>query len=59
MDEITDSLDMKLGKPWEKVRDREAWLTLQSMGLQRVRYNLATEKQRTLNMEHLKILSKY
>ena len=27
MDGITDSVDMKLGKFWEKVRDREAWHT--------------------------------
>ena len=25
MDNITDSLDMNLGKLWEIVRDREAW----------------------------------
>ena len=23
--DITDSMDMNLGKIWEKVRDREAW----------------------------------
>ena len=27
LDGITDSVDMKLGKFWEKVRDRAAWHT--------------------------------
>ena len=37
-------MDMTLSKLWEIVRDREAGM-LQSMGLQRVRYNLATQQQ--------------
>ena len=26
LDDITDAMDMNLGKFWEIVRDREAWL---------------------------------
>ena len=36
LDDITDSMDMSLGKLWELVMDREAGV-LQSMGSQRVR----------------------
>ena len=27
LDDITESVDMNLGKMWEMVRDREAWCT--------------------------------
>ena len=46
MDVITDSLDMSFSKFWELVMDREAWRA-ESMGLQRVRHELATEQQQS------------
>ena len=41
---IIDSMDMSLSKLREMVKDREAWHAIESMGSQRVRYDLATEQ---------------
>ena len=50
LEDITDAMDMSLGKLREMVRDREAGM-LQSMGSQRVRYELVTEQKRILEIE--------
>ena len=52
LDGITDSTDMSLGNLWDTVKDREAGV-LQSVELQRVRHNLATEQQQTIRDESL------
>ena len=46
LDSISDSMDMNLSKLWEIVKDSEAKTGVrQSMGLQRLGYDLATEQQ--------------
>ena len=42
LNSITNSVDMNLSKLQEIVKDREAWRA-ESMGLQRIRHDLATE----------------
>ena len=44
LDDITDSMDMKLSRLWEMVEDRESGM-LQSVWSQRVGHDLATEQQ--------------
>ena len=44
LDSITDSMDMNLNRLQEIVEDREARV-LESIGSQRLRHNLVTEKQ--------------
>ena len=44
LDDITTSIDVNLSKLQERVKDREPGM-LQSMGSQKVVYDLATEQQ--------------
>ena len=55
---ITDSMDMSLSKLSEMVKNRAAGV-LQSMGLQRVGHDLATELQQTLARNYLYIFKCY
>ena len=41
LDGITNSMDMSLSKPWETVKDREAW----SAVVRRVGHDLVMEQQ--------------
>ena len=43
-DGLTVAMDMNLGKLWEMMRDREAWLAA-FYGLQKVRHHWVTEQQ--------------
>ena len=47
LDSITNSMDMNLSKLWEIVKNRGAWRALVH-GLQRVKHNLATERQQSM-----------
>ena len=53
---ITDSVDFSLSKLWEIVKDREPGV-LQSMGLQRVGHNLATEQEEEPALLHREFYS--
>ena len=48
LDSITDSMDMSLSKPQENGEGQGKPSVVQFMGSQRVRHDLATEQQRTL-----------
>ena len=50
LDGLTESVDMSLSRLWEIVEDRKPGV-LQSMGLQRVRHNLATEQEQRYQIE--------
>ena len=55
LDSITDSMDMNFQKLQELVKDREAW-NAAVLGLQRVRHDLADNKEETINQKKKKII---
>ena len=53
LDHTTNPMGLSLGKPWEMVKDREAW-HVAVHGSQRVRHDLATEQQQgTATIHHV------
>ena len=58
LDGISDSVDMSLNKLWAMVKGKGEPGMLHSMGLQRVRHDLATEQQQTPRDKCITLYSK-